>query len=118
MWVVGAVRSDFTFISTSCAAVFGREGSASSELAVAAGRTFPLAMIGSRATSNPSVMLFVVFGFTTRIGSGMVVAVIAVGGESGRGAERSSAVERWKRRTLLALTQGCVKSGIRRSTGL
>lgn len=53
-----------------------------------AGRTFPLAMIGSRATSNPSVMLFVVFGLTTRIGSGMVVivvAVIAVDGESGRG---------------------------------
>lgn len=66
------------------------------------GRTFPLAMIGSRATSSPSVMLFVVFGFTTRIGSGMVVAVIAVDGESGRGAERSLAGERRVRRALLA----------------
>lgn len=73
------------------------------------GRTFPLAMIGSRATSNPSVMLFVVFGFTTRIGSGIVVVVVAViAGRRRKRArgETSWANERRVRRGLLALLQG------------
>jgi hypothetical protein len=73
-----------------------------------AGRTFPLAMIGSRATSNPSVMLFVVFGFTTRIGSGIVVAVAVIAGRRRKRArgETSLANERRVRRGLLALLQG------------
>lgn len=64
-------------------------------------------MIGSRATSNPSVMLFVVFGFTTRIGSGIVVVVAVIAGgrrrkraRGGANSERALAGERRVRRGL------------------
>ena len=72
------------------------------------GRTFPLAMIGSRATSNPSVMLFVVFGFITRIGSGIVVVVAVIADRRRKRArgETSWANERRVRRGLLTLLQG------------